>query len=382
MSPRPSDHAALPLAQWPAADRLAWEAAHRQPDFLEAGGHGATWRPASQHSAVRAYGRWLGWLTAQGVELDAEAPASRLSLERIRAYVAFAQEGRASVTVASYAGVLCMVVRALFPDTDWGWLRAVQRRLRRRSVPARSKQQRLVPAYDLRQLGLDLIERAGGVLAEPCTVATPPRPRIAAARDYRDGLLIALLASRPLRVSNLLGIEIGEHLRHSGARTTLSFKARETKQNRALHTVWPEDLALALTRYLAEVRPMLIAAPAPGNAARYTKPLGARLWVGQGGTPLSPAGLQKALKRHTARRFGHIVNAHLFRDCLATTLANEDPNHVRYAAPLLGHTTRRTTERGYIAADSRAALSRHHDQLAAIRKTARQRQRAAGKNAP
>ena len=127
---------------------------------------------------------------------------------------------------------------------------------------------------------------------------------------------------------------------------------------------------------------MLIAAPAPGNAARYTKPLGARLWVGQGGTPLSPAGLQKALKRHTARRFGHIVNAHLFRDCLATTLANEDPNHVRYAAPLLGHTTLLTTERGYIAADSRAALSRHHDQLAAIRKTARQRQRAAGKNAP
>lgn len=225
MSPRPSDHAALPLAQWPAADRLAWEAAHRQPDFLEAGGHGATWRPASQHSAARAYGRWLGWLTAEGVELDAEAPASRLTLERIRAYVAFVQEGRASVTVASYAGILCMVMRALFPDADWGWLRAVQRRLRRRSVPVRHKQQRLVPANDLRQLGLDLIERAGAVLDEPCTAATPPRPRIAAARDYRDGLLIALLASRPLRVRNLLGIEIGEHLRRSGDRTTLSFKA-------------------------------------------------------------------------------------------------------------------------------------------------------------
>ena len=382
MSPRPSDHAALPLAQWPAADRLAWEAAHRTPDFLEAGGRGATWRPASQHSAVRSYGRWLGWLTAQGVELDAEAPASRLTLERIRAYIAFVQEGRASVTVASYAGVLCMVMRALFPDADWGWLRAVQRRLRRRSIPMRHKQQRLVPTNDLRQLGLDLMERAGAVLDEPRTAATPPRPRIAAARDYRDGLLIALLASRPLRVGNLLGIEIGKHLRRSGDRTTLSFKARETKQNRTLHTVWPEDLALALTRYLAEVRPMLIAAPAPGNIARYTKPLGARLWVGQGGTPLSPAGLQKALKRHTVRRFGHIVNAHLFRDCVATTLGNEDPNHVRYAAPLLGHSTLRTTERGYIAADSRVALGQHHDQIAAIRKAARQRWRIAGKKTP
>ena len=382
MSPRASDHPALSLARWPAADQLLWEVAHRIPDFLEAGGHGATWRPASQRSAARAYGRWLGWLRAQGVDLDAEAPASRFTLERIRAYVAFLQQGRASVTVASYVGVLCMVMRALLPDADWGWLRAVQRRLRQRSVPVRHKQQRLVPANDLRQLGLDLIERAGRVLDAPCTAATPPRLRIAAARDYRDGLLIALLASRPLRVGNLLGIEIGEHLRRSGDRTTLSFKAQETKQKRALHTVWPEDLAPALTRYLAEVRPMLIAAPAGENVARNARALGARLWVGQGGTPLSPAGLQKALQRHTTRRFGHIVNAHLFRDCLATTLANEDPNHVRYAAPLLGHTTLRTTERGYIAADSRVALGRHHDHLTAMRKAARKQQRAARKNAP
>lgn len=382
MSPRPSDHTALPQEQWPTADRRTWDAAHRAPDFLESGGHGATWRTASQRSAARAYGRWLGWLAVQGIDLDAEPPLTRITPERIRVYVTFLGEARASVTVASYAGVLCMVVRALFPAADWDWLRALQRRLKRRAAPVRNKQKRLVPAGDLRQLGLDLMARTADVLDQRCAADTPPRPRLAAARDYRDGLLIALLASRPLRVGNLLGIEIGEHLRTSGDRTTLSFKASETKHKRALHTVWPEDLGPALNRYLAEVRPMLIAAPAPGGGARHAKPAGAWLWVGQGGTPLTPAGLQKALERHTRSRFGHVINAHLFRDCAATTLASEDPVHVRYAAALLGHRELRTTERNYISADSRVALGQHHDQLAAIRKAARQRWRAAGKKTP
>jgi integrase/recombinase XerD len=363
-APRRSAHPSLPFADWPYADRAAWAAARRRPDFLDPGGRGANWRPASERAAEGAYGRLLAWLQAQGVDLEAEAPVARITRDRLRCYVTFLKEGRSSVTVASYLGVLCMVLVAMFPDEDWRWLQAAQRWLKRRSRPSRRKQDRLVPVRQLFQLGQELMQRAERVLdEEPAAVSVTAR--VAAARDYRDALMICLLASRPLRVKNLLQIEIGNHLRQSGSRVTLHFQASETKTHRAHDTVWPESLGAALQRYVAEVRPMLCSA-----VPRSQKPQTphAILWVAQGGSAMTYGALSKAIDRHTIRRFGHPITAHLFRACSATTVGNEDPAHVAYASQLLGHASLRTTERNYIAADSSTALAHYHDLMAAIGK--------------
>jgi hypothetical protein len=91
------------------------------------GSHGLGGRPTSARlpgPARAAYGRLLAWLQAQGVDLEAEAPVARITRERLRGYVAFLREGRSSVTVASYLGVLCMVLVAMFPDEDWRWVQA------------------------------------------------------------------------------------------------------------------------------------------------------------------------------------------------------------------------------------------------------------------
>jgi len=61
------------------------------------------------------------------------------------------------------------------------------------------------------------------------------------------------------------------------------------------------------------------------------------------------------------------INPHLFRDCAATTIADEDPNRVRMSAPVLGHTDFRTTEAYYIAANTRVAGAAHHDLIRARR---------------
>jgi integrase/recombinase XerD len=53
------------------------------------------------------------------------------------------------------------------------------------------------------------------------------------------------------------------------------------------------------------------------------------------------------IRAHTQKAFGRAINPHLFRDAAATTLAIADPEHVRVAAPLLGHRTFMTTERYY-----------------------------------
>lgn len=99
------------------------------------------------------------------------------------------------------------------------------------------------------------------------------------------------------------------------------------------------------------------------------------LWVGQGGTALSAGGLQVIFERHTRRRFGHVVNPHLVRDCVATTIADLDPDHIRYAAQLLGHRALKVTERSYIAANIQPAVDRHHYLISAIRSDARKSRR-------
>jgi integrase len=56
------------------------------------------------------------------------------------------------------------------------------------------------------------------------------------------------------------------------------------------------------------------------------------------------------IRARTKEAFGVAINPHLFRDGAATTLAIADPEHVRAAAPLLGHRSFGTTERNYIQA--------------------------------
>ena len=81
----------------------------------------------------------------------------------------------------------------------------------------------------------------------------------------------------------------------------------------------------------------------------------------------SLAELNAAIVGRTAAAFGHPVNPHLFRDCAATSIAIDDPQHVRIASQILGHRS---------AADDRALLQsgpsveasrRYQDFLVALR---------------
>ena len=353
-------HCGLPYSQWPDADKAAWEAANQAADIFDEAGKAAGWRPKSRASAQRAYGRLLAWLSSQEVNLEAEQPAVRLTRDRMQGYAAFLQATCSSVSVASYFGVLCMCVIAMFPMHDWGWLRLAQRQLRRAASPTRAKAEYLVPLFDLLKLGMDLMEESEeGIDAIPADAAGE-RARLKAARTYRNGLMIALLACRPVRVGNLLQTQIGKHLQISDRMVTVQYTKHETKHKRALAFVWPQDLRPALDRYLQVVRPMLMNANVPGSRAPTPKPAAFALWIAQGGAALTPAGLHKAISRHTSARFGYPIVAQRFRDCVATTVVNDDPSLVNDAANLLGHTNKRTTERHYIAANTLAAFAEYH----------------------
>jgi site-specific recombinase XerD len=124
----------------------------------------------------------------------------------------------------------------------------------------------------------------------------------------------------------------------------------------------PDELTSAIEAYLKDHRPLLC-----GRRGRWTAPIGNALWVSQDGSSLGDRSIYQQLVARTRAAFGHPVNPHLFRDCVATSIAIDDPDHVRIGARLLGHRSLATTERYYNQARSISAVRRHQGLVIGIR---------------
>jgi site-specific recombinase XerD len=120
----------------------------------------------------------------------------------------------------------------------------------------------------------------------------------------------------------------------------------------------PEVLRESLELYLKEYRPLLLA-----RRGRWYNGADDALLVSTDGSPMTEMALYDRIRLQTKKAFGKAMNPHLFRDAAATTLAIEDPKHVRVAAPLLGHRQLDTTERFYMQATSLEAHCRYIDTL-------------------
>jgi hypothetical protein len=303
---------------------------------------------------------------AQGVALEAVAAPDRITAESVDGYVRFLAKRCGTVTVASYLGQLHMMVSAVWPDRDWLWLCAMQARRHRMAEPVRNKAARIVPQQELLALGCELMVRARAMAMPNDMRARPNHPAIL----HRDGLMVALLAMRPLRQSNFLGLQLHRQLRGEGKGWVMTLTGDETKSHDRLDMAVPVILLPELQRYLDLYRLRLMDMKGPTNPSSTIRPVGQFLWITRCGTPMAPGGLRKALARHSQARFGHPVNVHLFRDCVATSLGDDDPEHVRIAADLPGHKTFHTTETIYIAPNQRHALRVGQNLILARRKAA------------
>lgn len=205
-----------------------------------------------------------------------------------------------------------------------------------------------IPPKDRKRLRLQdpaLLVQLGLKLMAEAEEGTRPHPRMDAAL-FRDGLQIALLALRPVRRRNLADIAIGRNLVDHEGKWWLVFEAEETKSRQPIEVPFPERLIPALRRYVTHYRALLA-------GKRYR---GQALWVSYHFTPQSAHSIQLRVAEHTKREFGKAISPHLVRDCVATSIAIHDPEHVRLATSILGHRTVSTTERHYnLAATMEAA---------------------------
>ena len=71
----------------------------------------------------------------------------------------------------------------------------------------------------------------------------------------------------------------------------------------------------------------------------------------------------------TRREFGRGLFPHIFRDCVATAVAIDNPKHIGDASLILGHADHSTTEKHYNHARSLDASRRHAAMLASLRES-------------
>jgi len=341
----------LPYKQWPSQDLMAWEEAIRAGDFLSDGGAGGHWSDGSKRTIRAAYRRWLGYLTKNELEVLQLPPADRVTPDRLARYVALLQAEVTPAGVHNYVKHFRDAIGVMAPDDDWRWLHELARRLGYLVIP-RNKRPRMVSSHALVELGLDLMASADeGKLRD-----------LELAILYRDGLIIALLASRPVRRRNLAGIRIGVNLLKDTTGYRLRFEAHETKTHTLLEHPLPDWLTPYIKRYLQEYRVLF---PGAGDHDG--------LWASAKGGMLGSQAIYDRVSRHTQDAFGHSINLHLFRDCVATTIALDDPEHVHIAADLLGHSTLEFTQRHYIQAQTREACATYQDTLQDLHRSLQQK---------
>jgi integrase len=323
---------------------------------FENGGHATNWAARTRKKAVSDYGRWIGWLRQNHNEALLLDPGARVTRDLVKEYAADLAKTLAPFTVQLHLQGLGAMMVAMTDSKDFLWIFRAANRLGKRAVSVKNKRQRIQPSYRLAELGFRLMRQA---------VTIEPRWHDSPAVKYRNGLIVALLAYCPMRMTNLSGIKIGEHLVRAGEGWRLIFTAAETKQGRDLEFNVPEKLNAPMDLYLSTYRPCLAA----GGSFHGTA--GQSLWVSRDGGPCSAGGLFQAIIKETKAAFGRPVNPHLFRDCAATTVAIDDPSHAYVIAPVLGHSSMDTSERHYNHAGSIEAAGQYHASLLAVRQTMR-----------
>jgi len=342
----------MPLGEWPTKDRESWLSSIRTADILDDGGARAGLRAVSNRKMELGFGRYQTFLERNDLPMN-ESALEQVNKPSVLRYVSELRElGNSSGTILGRLQELHDVVCAMGPERDWNWIRSVSSSVRSAHAHGIEKRQKMVGTDDLFSLGEHLMKSA-----------FRSRTARTAAIDYRDGLIIALLALRPLRLRNLATLELGRTLLRDNDSFRIAFEGSEMKNGVSLEFEWPGVLTAPLQEWLGRYRPALARL-----RSRWAREIGNALWVSSHGSPMTKQAIYDRITDRTREEFGTAINPHLFRDIAATTQAIMDPKHVGITAPLLGHATFSTTERYYLQARLIEASARYQGRISALRR--------------
>jgi integrase len=333
---------------WWSADSCAWERATSSNDpFSDAAG--ARLSKATLHDYLFAWRRFLGFLAIHEPAALEVAPTERLTIERVRPFVAHLAETNIPRSVAIQVDMLYQAARVMMPERDWTWLKVVKARLHR-AAPAHAPSGPVITSVQLLDLGQQLMDESRPTADAAISMVDAVR--------YRDGLMIALWAFIPLRRKNFAALEIGRHFVREGNSWFVIISREDAKTRTPIEFAVPESLESYFVIYLDIIRPYML-----GHLTC------AALWVHSRGGALAYAALGDIVGRHSMDRLGFRITPHDIRDAAATTWALLAPGQIGVARDLLAHRDLRTTGKYYNRARGIEASRAHGQVIARMRKS-------------
>lgn len=343
-----------PIDQWPLNDQKAWSKACEPVSLFDDEGDGLQHLAeiTRKHYAF-GWGRWITFLSLHAPHDLELSPAKRCTKPNVQAYVEeLRAKGNAESTVISRLQELVNVAIVLDPLFDPRIVNRFIAALKAKAKPARGKAH--IPRADA------LVDLSFRLMASVSDVH-----KLEDAAIFRDAVLIAFLALHPVRLRNLTNFHLGKNLIRQNDGYLVVFRSDETKTGSVYEAPLAHVLIEPMTRYIAEIRPILMSA-----AGSSKRDVGTNVWVSGHGSPMSSTALRDHIKMRTRLAFGKSIHPHAFRDAAATTLVVGDPTHVRSAATLLGHRSFATTETYYIRAEGLDAQRSYLEHLKNLKKEA------------
>jgi site-specific recombinase XerD len=307
------------IAQWPAIDQAAWvkgcTPVRPYQDPYARPGAGAKLRATSQAKIAKGYGRWLCFLDTTGTLDPDRAPLARATRPRLRAYFhALRAAGNADYTIIGRFAELRKALRILAPGRDVSWIDKPDGVSIYALLPKRRRVM-LVPDSGV------LLDWAIGMMDQARAKTTAPRRRLT---DYRDGLLLAILAARGRRLRSMSLLRPGHEVLERDAHYRVELTPDQVKTDRADQFGLPEVLTPYIRHYLDVVRPALLAGE-----------VHAAFWINRDRIPMTAKTIQTQVFARTGKAFERAFGPHRMRHAIATTAALWVPEQPDLAADVL-----------------------------------------------
>jgi integrase/recombinase XerD len=328
----------LPRSQWPNEDRRRWEDTFRPGDLFDEDKRGTHLSEATRNALRVSYAQYLRFIAENHGGLLIKPPEARLDRQLIAEYVGLLRRTNRDTSIATSLHHLRLALRLICPKEDWYWLLMITKRIAA-AAPHKPKKFGQVSSDQLYLLGIELMDEAVAGAGDQRKMSK------STAMQYRDGLLIALLAVIAVRRRTVTALRIGGQLVRSGNLWGLDIPPEDVKGKRALEFTLSAGLSRRIDLYFKHFRRRI-----PG-AERHTG-----LWPSNKVRPMSSDAIYSTVCKRTKKAFGFSVNLHRFRHAAGTLWSIEDPENIRGIKDLLGHASyEKTTETHYVMGQSRIA---------------------------
>ena len=176
------------------------------------------------------------------------------------------------------------------------------------------------------------------------------KPTLQDAITAQVAVAIAILQVAPLRIKNLVELNIDQHLVERGNRIYIRIPGEQVKNGRPYELELPEYVADLISWYCTRFRGRLLTSDSRS------------LFPGEGGKPKHRRTLQMQITQRIQKYLGIPINAHLFRHIAAKILLDNRPGEYGVVSLLLNHRSVTTTMRAYTGAES-ISVSRYFNGL-------------------